>query len=121
METIRLRTHKKESTEAKAEVIRTNSTARLSKALAIALGGIIIGGATVLIPVAHLITTWAIPLFSIGIAIYVYKMGPMIKLIVGQCPNCQGEISAPGGTAAPDLWIRCSHCSEPLHPELIET
>ena len=83
------------------------------------LAGLIIGPATIVIPIAHFVTTWAIPLLSVLIAVHMYRMGPNIKRIVGQCPVCDAAIDAAGGTAASDLWIRCEGCQEPLQPVLI--
>jgi hypothetical protein len=120
VETIRLRTHKNLSNSAEAEVVRISSTARFSKALSLGLGGTLLGFATILIPVAHFVTTWAIPLVSLVIAWHVYRMGPTIARIVGTCPACDATIDTAGGVDAPDLWVRCPGCEEPLHPELID-
>lgn len=120
METIQLCTRQKGSIDAQAEVIRRSPTMRLLLFLVVAVGGTLIGLATILIPVAHFVTTWFIPLVSIFVGIYLFKMGPSIKRIVGTCPACGAPIDAEGGTAAPDLWIRCEQCAEALHPQLIE-
>ena len=121
MEDIELQTRKNLSKTVQAEVIRTSRPAKLGKALAIAVVGLVIGPATIVIPVAHFVTTWAIPLLSILIAIHVYKMGPKIERIVGACPKCDAAIDTEGGTAASDLWIRCPACHEPLHPVLVSS
>ena len=120
METIHLSSHTGVSTQAKALVLRRTPAVRLALFLIIAIGGTVIGLATILIPVAHFVTTWFIPLVSIYIGWYLFKMGPSIQHIVGNCPVCEAAIDTAGGTAAADLWIRCGQCSEPLHPELIE-
>ena len=121
MEAITLSTPKKVSNEAQAEVVRSSAGTQLGKALALAIGGTVLGAMSILIPVAHFVTTWAIPLVSIFAAWHIYKMGPHIQRIVGTCPSCEGAIDSEGGTAAPDLWIRCPHCNEALHPSLHET
>lgn len=118
MDSIILRTHKKKEGPARAEIVRTSNTKRAVRSLVIGVGGTVFGLATILIPIAHFITTWAIPLLSIFIAIYTWRMGPMIQRIVGNCPACDADLDIAGGTMAPDLWVRCTGCNEPLHPEL---
>ena len=120
MEAITLSTPRKLSNQAEAEVVRTKAGTRLVKSLFIGIGGTVIGIMTILIPVAHFVTTWAIPLMSIFAAWYLYKMGPLIQRIVGTCPSCDAPIDVEGGTAAADLWIRCPSCNEALHPSLHE-
>ena len=119
VEEIRLKTHKNQSCTAQAEISRTSSSQRLTKALAIGVGGTLFGLATIIIPVAHLITVWAIPLFSIFVALNVYRMGPKILRLVGTCPSCGAPIEETNlGNAANDLWIRCPSCNEALQPEV---
>lgn len=119
MEPITLSTPKKLSGPAQADVIRRHPSVRVAQALAIGIGGTVFGVFTILIPVAHFVTTWAIPLVSIFVAVHVFKMGPFLQRILGDCPACNKSIdSEKAGTLASDLWIRCPHCNEALHPEL---
>lgn len=120
METIHLCTRQKEYNIAKAEVVRRTPALRLTLFLIIAVGGTVIGLATILIPIAHFVTTWMIPLVSIFVGLYIFRMGPSIRHIVGTCPVCDAPIDTAGGTSAPDLWIRCGGCTEPLHPKLLD-
>ena len=119
MEEIQLRTPKNKFGPAKADITRTASSKRLAKALGIGIGGTVLGLATLPIPIVHLIAPWAVPLFSIFLAVNVYRTGPKILRIEGTCPTCGGPIVETNvGNVANDLWIRCPSCNEALRPEV---
>ena len=53
------------------------------------------------------------------VGLYIFRMGPSIRHIVGTCPVCDAPVILQEASA-PDLWIRCDGCAEPLHPKLLD-
>jgi hypothetical protein len=96
-ETITLRSKEGATTEAQAEVVRYNSGARTGKMIGFIAGGLIGGAACILVPVLHLITTWALPLIGIIAGIRASKTHASITDVVGPCPACQKDTNLLGG------------------------
>jgi len=100
--------------EGQAEVVRYSSAQRLSKALAIGVGGTLLGVSTIVIPGVHLISTWAIPLLSIGIAWYFYGRRGLLGAVSATCPSCGEQLNGEGGAWEDPMYVRCSACSRPF-------
>lgn len=101
-----------------AEVARYSSGQRLGKALPIAIGGTLLGAATIVIPGVHLISTWAIPLLAIGIAWYFFSKLGAVDGVQGACPACGEAMNAEGGPWEDPMWVRCNHCNQPIEVKL---
>ena len=88
--------------------------ARVGKAIGFLLGGFVGAAVCIVVPVLHLITTWALPL--VGIVACVVTLGTKSTLtgISGSCPGCDADITLKGGKAVFPLRDACPACSRPL-------
>ena len=100
------------------EVTRFSSGRRMGQAAGIAVGGILLGAATIVIPGVHLISTWAIPLLSFGIAAYLFSRRGVIGAVTGECPSCHQQMNSPGGAWEDPMWVRCNQCEAPVEVKL---
>lgn len=103
-----------EQAEGTAEVVRFNTAQRLTRAVPVAVIGTIVGLGTIVIPGLHLVSTWAIPLLSIGIAAYLYQRRGTVDRVQGSCPSCSAALDADGGAWEDPMWVRCKSCEAPL-------
>ena len=117
LEPIVLSTPKRVQGPAEAEVFRPNLAANRMKGIAIAVLSVVIGAATIVIPVSHFLLPWLIPLLGIFFAIQLFRARPSFTRVVGSCPACSAGLDVQGGPAGHDLWVRCPTCNEPLHPD----
>lgn len=116
-EPIVLRARHGAQTEGTAVITRWSGLTRAARAIAIAVAGLLIGMASIIVPGLHLVSTWLIPLLSLGIAWYVLQIRSRIERVEGLCPSCGASVAAgPFGAAADDepLWVRCPSCTIPL-------
>lgn len=99
-----------------AEVTRYSSARRLGRAGAVALGGVVLGGLSILIPGLHLISTWLLPLLGIGVAGWLLSVHARVGLVEGTCPSCGQamRIEGTGHVGSEAVWVRCNHCQHPL-------
>jgi len=117
-ESIRLHTRDKRTIEAEAEVTRYSQGARIGRAAAVAVIGTGIGAATIVIPVAHLILPWLIPILSWVGAYFVYRTGAKVPEVHATCPDCDTEFRVEAGAWEDPLWIRCPECKLPLRVDI---
>ena len=122
IETVELRQRTGDPVQGTAEVTRRSAAVRATLALGIAVGGTLLGVATIVIPGVHLISTWLFPLLAVGIAVYVSRIHARVGPVSGSCPACAEELSipAPGSIADEAVWVRCAHCQHPLELRLRE-
>lgn len=114
-EVITLRAEDGTTSRASAEVYRYSPGYRTLKAAAWIGGGIVGGGLCIIIPVLHLITTWALPLLGIVFGLRASRTHLEILQISGPCPACRASISMPGGgTGERPLVAPCPECEAPL-------
>ena len=119
-ETVTLAQREGEPVSGTAEVTRYSAAARAARAWGLAIAGIVIGAASIVVPGVHLISTWLIPLLAIGLALYVRRIRARVGLINATCPSC-GEpmsIESPGAVADEAVWVRCDKCTHPLELRL---
>lgn len=117
-ESVRLHTRDKRTIEAQAEVIRYSQGARIGRALAVGVGGFVVGAATIVIPVAHLILPWLIPILGLFGAWYVLHTGARVPEVRAKCPDCGKEFAVEGGPWEDPLWIRCPDCTLPMRVDI---
>ncbi|MCB9693953.1 MAG: hypothetical protein H6736_19265 [Alphaproteobacteria bacterium] len=117
-EEVTLEARKGGSGPATADIDRFSGGQRLMKALPIALGGLLLGAGSIVIPGVHLISTWAIPLLGFGIAWYYYSRVGAVGSVEGSCPACGEGMVAEGGPWEDPMWVRCPKCNEPLQVKL---
>jgi hypothetical protein len=104
--------------EGTADVVRYTDGQRLARALPIGVGGTILGLCTIVIPGLHFVSTWLIPLLSIGTAVYFYNRKGLLGDTHATCPSCGAEMVAEGGPWEDPMYVRCNHCSTPLEVKL---
>lgn len=117
-EPVRLHTRDKRTVDASAEVVRADEGRRIAKAGAIFAAGLVAGLASIVVPVVHLVSTWALPLLGAAGAYFVYNQRVVIGRVRGTCPLCEAPLDAEGGALEDPMWIRCQACQGPLRLEL---
>ena len=85
------------SGRAVAHLERYSSTARVGKAIFFVLAGILGAAACIIVPVLHLITTWAFPLAGIVLCVKTLRTRERLVSIAGPCPSCGAPVELPGG------------------------
>lgn len=113
-ENVTVEDREKSRSEGTAEVTRFSGSQRLMKAVGVGVGGTILGLCTIIIPGLHFVTTWLLPLLSIGIAIYLYGRKGAVAAVKTTCPACGDPIEAEGGAWEEPMWVRCPKCQAPL-------
>jgi hypothetical protein len=99
---------------AEADVRRPSESGRVAKAAAWGLGGLVLGGLSIFIPIAHFVTTWAIPLAGFGMAWWTMSVRAYVERVRGECPSCGKAFDVEGGPMDDPMWVRCPHCKLPL-------
>ncbi|MBX2799901.1 MAG: hypothetical protein KTR31_19635 [Myxococcales bacterium] len=115
-ETVTLKQRSGDPVEGTAVVTRYAATDRTTRAGAIALGGILLGGLSIVVPGVHLISTWLLPLLGLGIAAYVHRIHARVGTVRGICPSCGEDmaIEDTGAVADEAVWVRCDRCTHPM-------
>lgn len=103
---------------ADAEVRRTTPLGRTVRAFGIFFASVLLGLPTVVIPGAHFILPWAIPLTGGLIAAYVFGKEGDVDSVRGACPECQAVVDLPGGPIEASMWRKCPACGVPLQIEV---
>ncbi|MBL9140535.1 MAG: hypothetical protein JNK53_01600 [Phycisphaerae bacterium] len=76
----------------------------------LAVAGLALGGASILIPILHLCTVWFLPLLGCLLAARALRRTFSIRELNGPCPACRAKIHM-GGRELPDSeWQSCPHC-----------
>ncbi len=104
--------------EGTAEVTRYTDGQRLSRALPVGIGGTILGLCTIVIPGLHFVSTWLVPLLSIGTAMYLYNRKGLLGVTRATCPSCGEQMQAEGGPWEDPMYVRCNHCNTPMEVTL---
>ncbi|MEZ4316002.1 MAG: hypothetical protein R3F61_00790 [Myxococcota bacterium] len=113
-ETVTLKARDGAVVEGQAEVSRFSNGQRLSKALPVGIGGTLLGLGTIVIPGLHLVSTWAIPLLSWGIAWYFFNKRGSLGTVSAMCPSCGKPMQAEGGAWEDPMYVRCDKCMTPF-------
>ncbi len=103
------RTADGESGRATAEILRYGQGARQLRAAGFIAAGLLGAAACIIVPVLHLITTWALPALGIFLGIRALKTPLRIVEIQGPCPKCGERLELPGGQ--PEDARSCPHCN----------
>lgn len=101
-------------TEGTARVVRRSAAWRAGAAAAVGLAGLVLGAASVLVPIVHLISVWAVPLLALGVGAYVWTLRLAVREIEGTCAACGAAVVHPGGEHDDPMFIRCAACGDPL-------
>lgn len=120
VESVHVTTRDDRASQGRAEVIRHGQGRRVGVALAVALGGAVLGAASIVIPVVHFVSTWFIPLLALGIAFHLYRQAIVVRRVDAICPACGEQVVIDGAPWEDPLWLRCSACRAPLRVDLDE-
>ena len=87
---------------------------RFCKAMLCLVGGVGLGAVLIVVPILHLITTWALPLVGVLGAIHILRTEATVREISGTCPACGVALHLQGGRAAFPMRESCPDCRRPL-------
>jgi hypothetical protein len=111
---ITLRGEDGETAPADATIDAYPEAARIGKAVGFFVGGFVLGGACIFVPVLHLITTWALPLAGIVFGLRTLKIDRAFGPITGRCPRCDKPIELRGGPIKASNWRVCPECRKDI-------
>ncbi len=111
---ITLRAQDGRTAPAAATIERYSEAARIGKAAGFFVGGFVLGGACLIVPVLHLVTTWALPLAGIVMGLRTLKIQRRLSRINGTCPACTRRIELRGGPVKAAIWRVCPECDKDL-------
>lgn len=97
-----------------ADIARYSDAMRITIGTLYIVGGLVGGTVCLVVPVAHLITTWALPLGGIFMGIRAYKRRIVIYQALGVCPTCGEAIELVGGSVDDRSWQTCPKCKAVL-------
>lgn len=97
-----------------AEIVRYSPAGRIAAAAGFIIAGLIGGAACIVIPILHLITTWALPLGGVLLGMRAYKRRVMLYELKGTCPVCKQRIELGGGSIDDPGWQTCPLCQAKL-------
>src|SRR5690606_4394395 len=87
-EAITLKSRDGDTVEGTAEVVRFGEASRMARAGALAFGGLVLGIASIVVPVLHFVSTWLLPLVGVLAAVHVYRTPLRISRVETSCPSC---------------------------------
>ena len=93
-----------------ADVARYSDAARLTIGTMWIIGGFLGALMFIIVPVVHLITTWALPLGGILLGLRAYKRRVVFYQVAGTCPACRESIELVGGSIDDADWQSCPKC-----------
>jgi hypothetical protein len=98
-----------------AEVLRYSDVGRITMGTLYIVAGFLGATMCIVVPVAHLITTWALPLVGILMGLRTYKRRVVLYAPEGVCPVCGEAIQfSPGGSIDDPSWQTCPKCKAAL-------
>ena len=103
-----------ETTDAAGTPTEYEAGPRMAKAIGFAVGGLVLGGVFIVVPLVHLITTWFLPLLGFYLAWTAFNKDRTFTGIQGACPACKADITLDGGRITPSMWDQCPACRRPV-------
>lgn len=94
-----------------AEVIRYSTASRATYATLYVIGGLFAGTVCIVVPIAHLLTTWGFPLLGIYMAIRTLRRKIVVLPLKCECPACGERMQLTGGSAHDTEWQTCPLCN----------
>ncbi len=104
-------------TEGTASIEHFSTPLRWVKATIFLFGGIGLGAALIVVPILHLVTTWALPLAGLIACISALRTRARLGDIQASCPGCKASFSHNGGRAVFPMRIDCPDCRRPISIE----
>ncbi len=96
------------------DVVRYSDAFRYGLGTMWIVGGFLAAGACIVIPVVHLVSTWALPLLGIMLGMRTFKRRVILHDVKGECPACHQRIELVGGSIGDATWQKCPNCQAPL-------
>ena len=87
-----------------------SDAARVGRAVAFLLLGLVGAVACLLIPVLHLITTWALPLAGAVAAAHALRTRVRVGAVRGECPSCGQEVDLEVASTTEAVQALCPGC-----------
>lgn len=103
--------------QATATIVHFSASQRFGKAALFLVGGVGLGAALIVVPILHLITTWALPLAGTIGCVNTLRTRSRLRDIDGVCPACENTLQHKGGRAVFPMRIDCPDCRRPLSIE----
>ena len=101
-------------TEGTATIEHFSTPLRWVRATIFLVGGVGLAAALIVVPILHLITTWALPLAGLIACVSVLRTRARLADIQGRCPGCEASFSHNGGRAVFPMRIDCPNCRRPI-------
>lgn len=100
-----------------ADVARYSDAARIAIGTLWIVGGLVGGTVCLVVPLVHLVSTWALPLLGIFMGMRAFKRRTVAYQIACLCPACAEPIELAGGSLDDASWQRCPKCAANLRIE----
>jgi len=97
-----------------ADVVRFSDVGRITTGVLWMVGGVLGGTVCLVVPVVHLVSTWALPLGGILMGIRTLKRRIVLYTPEGTCPTCGQHLQLSSGSIDDPSWQACPHCKAPL-------
>ena len=97
-----------------ADAAHYSDAARITIGTLYIVGGLVGGTVCILVPIVHLITTWAMPLLGIVLGVRALKRRTVFYQITGVCPSCNKPAEFNGGSIDDPKWQTCPMCGATL-------
>ncbi len=92
--------------------MRYGATSRRLRAAGLIAAGFLGGTACIIVPVLHLVTTWALPLLGIWLGLRALRIPVKVLDVRGRCPGCGEPLELFGGE--PSDPRTCPGCGRAL-------
>lgn len=91
-----------------------SDVARITIGTLFIVGGLLGGAMFIVVPIVHLITTWALPLGGVLLGLRAYKRRVVLYQVQGVCPTCHEPVEFNGGSIDDPSWQMCPKCKAVL-------
>ena len=115
--TLLLRAETGAVTQGSATIEHFSTPLRWVRGTIFLVGGFGLGAALIVVPILHLITTWALPLAGAIACVGALRTRARLENIQGCCPGCEASFSHNGGRAVFPIRIDCPDCRRPISIE----
>ncbi len=95
-----------------AELVRYGATSRRLRAAGLIALGFVSGTVCIIVPVLHLVTSWALPLLGIWLGLRALRIPIKVLEVRGRCPGCGEHLELCGGE--PSDPRTCPGCGRAL-------
>jgi hypothetical protein len=83
---------------------------RVGKTVGFVVAGCALGAALIVVPIVHLLTTWALPLAGAMLGRNAWMTRARLGAVEGHCPSCEAPLSLEGSGANFPMRETCGGC-----------